>query len=152
MALGLVRRSRTFLGLPPARRRLFLEAWALLPPVWLALRSRGFRRVHESIERASPGARPPGPDPTADVVEAVHLAARYAPVPVNCLLRSLVLVRLLRRRGVAADLRFGVRRNEGRFEAHAWVERSGEVLNDAPDVARHYQPFRDPIPAAPDWR
>lgn len=152
MALSIVGRWRTFLGLSPRRRRLFLQAWALLPLVWVALRVRGFQRVHAAIDRVSPGSSRPATDPTTDAVEAIHLAARYAPIPVNCLLRSLVLVLLLRRRGVKAELRFGVRRQNGRFEAHAWVERAGDVLNDDPDVARHYRPFREPIPAAQTWR
>lgn len=152
MALSIVGRWRTFLGLSPNRRRLFLQAWALLPMVWVALRVRGFHYVHATIDRVSPRSYRPAADPTADAVEATHLAARYSPIPVNCLLRSLVLVFLLRRRGLEAELRFGVRRQDGRFEAHAWVERCGEVLNDDPDVTRHYRPFREPIPATQTWR
>jgi hypothetical protein len=52
---------------------------------------------------------------------------------------------LLRRRGIEADVRIGVRYDtEGAIKAHAWLEWNGEVLNDAADVARHYLPFNRP--------
>ena len=51
-----------------------------------------------------------------------------APVPdARCLLRSLVLVDLLARRGIAASFVLGVRSGPD-FEAHAWVEKGGVPL------------------------
>ena len=35
----------------------------------------------------------------------------------------------------------GVRRQDGEFLAHAWVEREGAVLNDRSDVRLHYAAF-----------
>jgi hypothetical protein len=50
------------------------------------------------------------------------------PVPdARCLLRSLVLVDMLARRGIEASFVLGVRK-EGDFEAHAWVEKGGVAL------------------------
>jgi hypothetical protein len=50
------------------------------------------------------------------------------PVPdARCLLRSLVLVDMLARRGIGASFVLGVRK-EGDFEAHAWVEKAGVAL------------------------
>ena len=45
----------------------------------------------------------------------------------RCLMRSLVLLRMLARRGVVCALVIGVRPRE-RFEAHAWVEHEGRPL------------------------
>lgn len=150
----LARRIRGFARLPAPRRRLFLKAWLLLPVTWTALRLVGFRRVHGAIEgRPVHPAEPLGPMTRSETVEAVRLAGAHAPVPVNCLLESLVLCRLLRSRGIEADLRFGVRLEGERLLAHAWVEHAGEVLNDRPDVGERYRPFREPIRIAPgDWR
>ena len=53
----------------------------------------------------------------------------------RCLVRSLVLVSLLARRGVEGRLLLGVR-TEPEFEAHAWVEVGGEPLLD-PGPWRH---------------
>jgi transglutaminase superfamily protein len=51
-----------------------------------------------------------------------------APVPdARCLMRSLVLVDLLARRGIAASFVLGVRSGPD-FEAHAWVEKGGVAL------------------------
>ena len=63
----------------------------------------------------------------------------------NCLEQSLVLCWLLRRRGIAADLRIGARKDSDRFEAHAWVELNSQVLNDATAEHRHFVPFEKPI-------
>jgi hypothetical protein len=52
---------------------------------------------------------------------------------------------LLRRRGIATDVRIGARSNSrGEFQAHAWLEWNGEVLNDAGDVGSQYVPFNRP--------
>jgi hypothetical protein len=53
----------------------------------------------------------------------------------------LVLWRQLGRRGIAADLRIGARKEGGRFEAHAWVEMGSVVLNDSDATHMHYAPF-----------
>jgi hypothetical protein len=45
----------------------------------------------------------------------------------RCLMRSLVLLRMLARRGVVCELVIGVRPGE-KFEAHAWIEHDGHPL------------------------
>lgn len=45
----------------------------------------------------------------------------------RCLMRSLVLLRMLARRGVVCQLVIGVRPGET-FEAHAWIEHGGHPL------------------------
>ena len=45
----------------------------------------------------------------------------------RCLMRSLVLLRMLARRGVVCRLVIGVRPGE-KFEAHAWIEHEGQPL------------------------
>jgi hypothetical protein len=56
-----------------------------------------------------------------------------------------VLWWLLRRRGIATELRIGARKEFERFEAHAWVEVDAEVLNDASAEHQHFVPFDGPI-------
>jgi hypothetical protein len=66
----------------------------------------------------------------ADVTSAADRAERYAPGG-SCLSKSVALAWMLRRRGVPAEIRIGVR-TAGEFEAHAWVEASGlESKNQA---------------------
>jgi hypothetical protein len=60
----------------------------------------------------------------------VGLAGRLVRLP--CLTRSLTLARILARRGVGADVRIGVRTENGKLLAHAWVEWRGRPLNEDP--------------------
>ena len=52
---------------------------------------------------------------------AVQRTLRVVPTDSRCLMQSLVLTRLLARRGISSSLVIGVR-PAGEFEAHAWVE------------------------------
>lgn len=58
---------------------------------------------------------------------AVMGALAVLPTDSRCLVRSLVYLSLLARRGVSATLVIGVR-SEPSFAAHAWIEREGEAL------------------------
>jgi hypothetical protein len=75
----------------------------------------------------------------------VNLAARHAPGPATCLTRSLLLRWLLRRRGVESDLRIGVKLDQGRLDAHAWVEVVGVPINDSQDVGQRFAAFSQPL-------
>lgn len=56
--------------------------------------------------------------------------------------RSLTLWWLLGRQGIASELRIGVRKEQGRFEAHSWVEYEGVTLNDELDVGSRFAAFQ----------
>lgn len=130
----------------PAQRKAFVQAWCLLPLVWLGLRVWGLPRLHA---RLATGARAL-PTPSATQVpdaralgDAVNAAARHTPFPATCLTRSLLLLWMLGRRKVASRLRIGVQMNNGQMAAHAWVECAGQPVNDRSDVAAAYAPFDD---------
>lgn len=139
-----------FSRLPRFEKVCFLQAFFLLPLMVLALRMFSFQRCHVLLARVA-GSRP-APGDAQGVLATAHSVARMVraasrrvvPSP-TCLHNSLVLWFLLRRRGIASELHIGGRRQEGRFEAHAWVECAGEVLNDSDDVHQRYAPFDRPI-------
>jgi hypothetical protein len=131
-----VRRLRTFLALPGAERAAFVQAWLAVGVSKLSLRLFGLPRALAWHRRTAPRA---GAAPAA--ARWVGVAARYCPGGASCLVRSLALLRLLRRRGIGAELRVGVGRTAPALEAHAWVELDGVPVNDAPDVAARYTPF-----------
>ena len=138
----LSRSWRTFRALTWAQRGQLAQAWLLLPLVALGLRLFGFRRVQALLLRPAAAAPAREDLPAAQAAaRIVHSAARWSPLPASCLARSLVLCRLLRRQGLFADLRIGVAKPNGRFEAHAWVEHLGVVLNDGQDVERRFAAF-----------
>ncbi len=73
-------------------------------------------------------------EPRANAV--AHLLARAArrlPWHSTCLVMALAARAMLRRRGIASVMRFGMRRGEdGQLEAHAWLEAGGGVVCGGP--------------------
>ena len=144
-------RLAQFGALSAAQQRVLLAAWLGLPLVWLGLRWLGLPRLQAWLQR-----RPLVPEPAGALAlphiqalgEAVNIAARHTPFPATCLTRSLLLGWLLRRRGVASDLRIGVRLTNGALDAHAWVECAGVPVNDQPDIAAQFASFGDIVPLA----
>ena len=59
---------------------------------------------------------------------AVEVVARRAPIQFVCFPRCLAGSFLLRRRGVASKLHYGVTREDGRLATHTWLESGDEVL------------------------
>lgn len=118
-------------------RRLLFQAGLLVPVLGLALRVISFRRTYSILRRLAPQsgqALPTDPETaSARVLQVAHvvaMASRHTPTPNSCLHRSLALWWLLRRRGFDSHLRFGARRQQSGFEAHAWVEHHGVVVFD----------------------
>jgi hypothetical protein len=79
-------------------------------------------------------------------VRMVNAAARQAWRGSTCLEKSLAIWSLLRQQGIVSELRIGARQLDGRFEAHAWVERDGEALNEPQQEHRHYATFDAAFP------
>jgi hypothetical protein len=152
-----MRRREQWRSLAPAERRLLPWLAALLPLVGAALRLLGYHRTRALLERLSrPPQRPipadPGATTTADTAQRlarlVGIAANHGPYRATCLRQSLALWWLLRRRGIPAELRIGVRKQQGELQAHAWVEHQGQALNDGQGVSKTYAAFQPSAPAA----
>jgi hypothetical protein len=116
------------------------RATLLLPVVALALRWRGLLYVRALIARTRPRATR-HPVAAAQLARLVSIGARRGPFGSTCLVRSLALQWSLARHGIASELRVGVRKVDGRLDAHAWVERDGVALMEAGDVRERYAPF-----------
>lgn len=67
-------------------------------------------------------------------------ARRYVPIEPVCLLDSLSLLRFLSRRGLSANIVFGVTPEP--FAAHCWVQAGDMVLNEALFDTHAYTPIR----------
>ncbi len=74
----------------------------------------------------------------------VNIAVSRAAGPENCLLRSLMLLRLLDQRGIAGNVRFGARPDQPFVTAHAWVEVGDEPVNDTRDNIARFSRFAGP--------
>jgi hypothetical protein len=104
-----------------ADKRLAVGAAFAVAAMSLGVRTLGLKRVLRAAAGAERKA-PRGADYTG-VVHAVERAGRYVPGG-SCLTQSLALTWLLRKHGVRAETRIGVKSDHG-FLAHAWVEVDG---------------------------
>jgi len=146
---------RRFRRRPPEDRSFILRAALLLPLTEMGLRFFGFRRWKEMIEKFFLPAQP-AQTLTEDLeretalraTRAVRSVELHGPTAPNCLERSMTLWWILRRAGVNGELHIGARKKDERFEAHAWVELRGQVLNDSAEVHDHYARFDAPIASA----
>jgi hypothetical protein len=73
----------------------------------------------------------------------VAMAAALYPGRAKCLEQSLVLYCLLRRKGIGVHYYQGVRPYP--FQAHAWVEYRGEVINDVPEHVAQFARLPDQL-------
>ena len=144
----MMRQIRKYFTLPRADRRLLVQAMAMLPMLTLGLRLFGTRGCFVALKRITPMARSVANSETsarhrvARTEWLVRVASMHGPIQGNCLIQSLTIWWLLHRQGIPTELRIGVRKSHGRLEAHAWAEHDDQVVNDDPDIARRYSPFR----------
>jgi Transglutaminase-like superfamily len=143
----MMQRFRRFRRLSGFDRQIVLEAAASLLISWLAVRLLGFRICRAAFEETGGAAR------NSKGVEAntlsiarriAHLEAVTAAnlfLRTSCLEQSIVLCRMLRRRGMNAGLRIGARKEANRFEAHAWVEMEGNIVDGGGTEHLHFVPF-----------
>jgi hypothetical protein len=144
---------RKFWRLNGLERRILVEAICALLATRVGLHLLGFRHWKNGLARlASAASRCPvtaaGPGDVAaaqEIARMVAAAARNLFFHTDCLERSLTLWWLLCRRGIAAELRFGARKEMASFEAHAWVELDGLVLSDPGDGHLPFVPFEKPF-------
>jgi hypothetical protein len=150
---GVVWRVARLRGLPAGDRWRLVLAGLGLPVSALGVRVFGLRRWMAFVGRVARQGRG-GRTPEAELKRVwetgrvVAIASRHAPYRGNCLSRSLTLWWLLLGQGIPSELRIGVSRPPGQFEAHAWIEYEGVVINDRQDVGRRYSTFARPISSA----
>jgi len=142
-------------ALNAASQRMFRRAAILLPLVRWSLRLRGYGKTYTLLQRRV-SSQAPGVETRSEMREKVQVtcrmvraAMRYSLAQFTCLEESLTLWYLLRKQGIDACLRIGVRTENGRFEAHAWVEHGGEALNQDEAMHRHYAAFERDFPEPP---
>ncbi len=142
-----------FLALPADERRRTCEAallllvvriaLALLPLPW-ALRLFG-------IAWAAMGNGRVDPDQAALVGRAVARAARHVPFRAVCLQQAFAAFLMLRRRGLAGTVHFGLLREGSEMKAHAW-SRCGEVPVTGEAAARGFTPIAAFDPDVPSYQ
>jgi hypothetical protein len=141
----MIGRLRRWWTRPPSERWLLLRLVLGLPLVALLLRLVGYGRARNLLRRLAGH----GPVRSATEIELrqaeqlaqfAAIAGRRGLLSATCLRQALLVDYLLRRRGLAPELKLGVRKREGRFDAHAWVELEGRPLAQA---GLEHSPFPD---------
>ncbi len=139
----MARRLRRWLALPAAERAGLWRAFAWLAlmrlGLWL-LPFRTMRRLLRGVAVAGSAAGAGKALAPERVAWAVDVASRYVPAA-TCLPRALATYTLLRRQGVPATVRIGVKKGAGGLEGHAWVEHEGRVLIGGTASPSHFQPL-----------
>jgi len=130
-----------------ASRLTLLGKLALLARVWwtavrvqLALRRKPLHQVVTELGR--PASRPAVP--VSLLSRAVSRGLRVGGWQPRCLIRSLVLYRLLRAQGDPADLVIGLHERATSPDAHAWIELGGRDVGPLPGRGAHRELSRYP--------
>jgi hypothetical protein len=124
----------------PAKAMLLARIWVDAARVAWALRRQSLHRVVEDLGSATGR----DPLPPAFLSRAVSRGLRIGRWQPRCLIRSLVLYRLLREQGDAAELVIGLPDRSASAEAHAWVEIDGLDHGPAPGRGPHRELTRYP--------
>lgn len=120
------------------RRALLPAAWRLLV-VRLLLATLGTARTRKVLARRTRSAtcHITAPDSWQSRARALQRVSARMPAT-RCLARSLTLWWWMRARGLAPELRMGVRPGQAAIEGHAWVECDGHLFDETADGAATY--------------
>jgi hypothetical protein len=119
---------------------LLTRVWAIAIQTQLALWRRPLPEVAATMGRAGTAS----PASIALLNRAVSRGLRVGPWQPRCLLRSLVLYRLLRAQGDEAELIIGLPHRPTSRDAHAWVELAGRDIGPAPGGSGYQELTRYP--------
>lgn len=136
-----MQRLLKFLHLKQRDRLLLIKTALLLGTIRLGLWLLPFQTLRELLARITPTTSELEKTQQASVsrvVWAVNVVSRFMPGEVKCLARALATQALLRKYGYQAQLCIGVAKSEeGKLEAHAWIENQGRVVvGGLKDLAR----------------
>lgn len=110
-----------------------LEAWAALTVYWLSLHWTSYERLSAASFSDLP-VRVSALTTARRLHRMVGLAARLHLLSMTCLVQSLSLRWMLKRRGIPSELRIGAATVAGIVHAHAWLELDGEKVGESEDV------------------
>ena len=130
--MTLLLKLRKFIRLKNGDRQLLLLAGLTLILLRLGLWLLPWKVLYAGIRKIapiSPDLAQPDNLTLYRVVKAVNRVSKLMVIEPKCLARALTTQLLLIRQGYSSELCIGVAKNqEGKFEAHAWVECKGRII------------------------
>lgn len=115
---------------------LVVQAYLKLVGFEFCLRRRNFSALYNTVRNYPLSTQLSTPDDVKRICAAVDVACVWYWKQTLCLQRSAATACLLRRYGTKAQMVIGSRLMP--FQAHAWVEVEGRVVNDRPYVQETY--------------
>jgi hypothetical protein len=145
-----VRKIGTFWFMGYSARRRHIEALILPLAIWVGFRLFGVARTQAILRKWA--IVPKSPILLPDEIRSAIADCRRAQRTIRnatraggtCLVRSLTLWAMLRRRGIPTDLRVGMRKSQGLIEGHAWLEYRGQPINEDTTVIATYSVLAEP--------
>jgi len=131
--------------LSSSEKYIFTTAAIILPFVELRIRKYGLKPYAAALQSTSSGSQFTKQSRTKDNVDdilkksiLIGQAARCSPIHVRCLAKSIYLHGLLLREGIMSVVIIGVETPDSGFNAHAWLEVNGSVINDSDDCISNF--------------
>jgi len=144
----LMKRYKQLLELSPSEVYIIFVALFLLPITAILLKIKGFNQTQRILNQLSKNgsdselSKERQKAKAQSITRMVSITASYGPCRVKCLNKSLVSRWLLRKRGITSDLKIGASKDSSEnFNAHAWLEIQGVVINDSKDVGSRFSVF-----------
>jgi hypothetical protein len=126
---------RKFLALDGNQMRLFIEAYATLGVVRIAILTLPFKRLAKSLDQQKHAVAPPLDDVQLSIVrdigEAIRSAANNTPWESLCLAQALAVQRMLSKRGIRGVFHLGAaigKSDQEKLKAHAWLLCGGRII------------------------
>ena len=133
-----VRRRRS-----PGDYALLVEALAAVASASLAIALAPVRRVGAIASRSPRRTRAGEANEIARLRRAVQVWSRRAPWRVVCFQSALALQMMLRRRGIASTLHYGIAQGDA-LKAHVWLSVAGTIVIGGEDAPRFTEIARFP--------
>jgi hypothetical protein len=120
-------------------RLILAEAVGALAAAALAIRLFPFKTLAAAAGSIGPESENDTQGPAVEIIRwAIRATGPYLPWKIACFQEGLALHSMLRRRGIASFLHYGVgQSSELGLSAHVWVSLAGKILIGEEGVARH---------------
>lgn len=139
---------RTILELPNSHKLIFIKISLLVPLVEFGIKTIKFKRTL-SVLKFCLNENPPNSENELKIVHRyknyLYLYHKQVPFLGKCLARCLTLWFFLKRQGIETELKFGMKKENGKLLAHSWIEYKGKRIVSESELDEHYIPFNESI-------